>query len=94
VGRKTGSTFSSQIVLGEKYRDTVSGYEGTATAVYFFLHACERVLLEQWNSANAELKELSFDAPRLVHVETKKEITSPRTGGFQPDPPPRGQANR
>lgn len=87
-----GQKFESQIKLGERYRDTVSGYEGTATAVYFFLHACERVLLEQWSSANAELKELSFDAPRLVHLPTEKAVTSPRTGGWQKDPPPRGRA--
>ena len=88
------STFRSDVKLGERYRDTVSGFEGTATAVYFFLHGCERVQLENWQAQAGELRELSFDAPRLVHVETKREVTTTRTGGFQPDPPKRGSASR
>ncbi len=81
MGIKKGTTLKTDIVLGERYRDTVSGYEGVATAVYFFLHACERVLLEQWDANNAELKELAFDAPRLVHIDTNKQATTTRTGG-------------
>jgi hypothetical protein len=85
-----GSTFKSDVKLGERYRDTVSGYEGIATAVYFYLHGCERVTLESWREAAAEMKELTFDAPRLEHVETKKQLTTTRTGGFKADPPRRG----
>lgn len=88
---KSGSTFKTDIVLGEKYRDTVSGFEGTATACYFFLHGCERVLLEQYDKANAEMKELSFDAPRLVAVKAPQvPVTSTRTGGWKADPPKKG----
>ncbi len=85
-------TFESSVVLGERYRDTITGYEGVATAVYFFLNGCERVTLEQWIEGQGELKELTFDAPRLVHVATEAQVTTTRTGGFKPDPPKRGKA--
>lgn len=82
--------YRSQVVLGERYRDVVSNFEGVATATFFYLHGCERVTLEQWDDKNGQLLELTFDAPRLVHVETQKEVTTTRTGGVKPTPPRRG----
>lgn len=72
--------WESQVILGEKYRDTVTGLEGVATVVSFYLHACERVSLEFIKEG--EVKYETFDAPRLVHVKQPLvPVTSPRTGG-------------
>lgn len=72
-------TYKSDIKLGEKYRDDQTGIEGTATAIVFFQHGCERVDIEL--VVNGEIKTYSFDAPRLTHVETGKVATTTRTGG-------------
>ena len=81
-------SYRSDIRLGERYRDSQTGIEGVATAVFFFQHGCERVNIELING-DGELKEFSFDAPRLVHVDTEVRVTSTRTGG-----PARGQTRR
>lgn len=73
-------SYESDVVLGERYRDPLTSFEGVATAATFYLHACERVSLEYVNSAG-EIKYESFDAPRLVHVGTGVAPTTTRTGG-------------
>lgn len=77
---KGKENYRSDVKLGERYRDPQSGIEGVATAIYFFQYACERVQLELLNR-DGELKEYSFDAPRLVHIETKEPVRTDRTGG-------------
>lgn len=89
-GTSKKQTYESDVKLGERYRDTVSGFEGTATGAFFYLHGCERVTLEQWVETAGELRELVFDAPRLEHAETGRPVTTTRTGGFKPAPPRRG----
>ena len=71
--------FKTDIVLGEKYEDEQTGLVGIATAVTFHQHACERVMIEYVK--DGDLKELVFDAPRLVHVETGVRATTEKTGG-------------
>ena len=73
--------YASDIILGEKYRDEQTGYEGTATALYFFQYGCERVTIETLDPGRKQLVQETFDAPRLVHVETGKRATVTRTGG-------------
>lgn len=82
----------TDIILGERYRDTVTGLEGVATAVTFYLHACERVSLEF--TKDGEVKFESFDAPRVEQVATGAIPTVTRTGGpggreARPNPTPR-----
>ena len=75
------STYTSDIVLGEKYVDKQTGYEGVATAMYFYQHACERVCVEAYDSKTKKVIESVFDAPRLTHVATGKKATTAKTGG-------------
>lgn len=75
----TESQFVTDIVLGEKYRDEQTGIVGIATAVTFHQHACERVLIEYVK--DGELKELVFDSPRLVNIETGEKAATEKTGG-------------
>lgn len=73
--------YASDIILGERYADDQTGFEGVATAVYFFQHACERVLLEAYDRERKEVKEQAFDAPRLRHIKSGVAATSTRPGG-------------
>lgn len=70
---------STDVVLGDEYRDPITGLVGTATAVTFYLHACERVTLEYARDGKAAYE--SFDAPRLVHTVTETSPALTRTGG-------------
>lgn len=75
------NAFQSDIVLGEKYVDTQTGYEGTAIAVYFFQYGCERVTVESFDPQRKEIKEMTFDAPRLTRVKTGERVKTEKTGG-------------
>jgi hypothetical protein len=90
----TRTNFETDIVLGERYRDKQTGFEGVATCVSFFQHACERVMLESYDAAKQDVKEYVFDAPRLVHVETGKQAETTKTGGPRPAAGPPRMATR
>lgn len=74
------SVFETDIVLGERYRDIATGFVGTATAVYFFEHACERVQIKGMNT-QGEVLDYVFDAPDLEHAETQRRPVVAKTGG-------------
>lgn len=78
------NAFKSDIKLGERYKDTQTGIEGTATAVSFYQYGCERVNLEA--VVEGKIEEYGFDAPRLTHIDTNVRAESPRRGG--PDKAP------
>jgi hypothetical protein len=78
-------SYKTDIKLGEKYRDKITGFEGTAVVISFFQHACERVSLRTLNK-DMEIVEQSFDAPELVHVATGRQPGTSRTGGVRPTP--------
>jgi hypothetical protein len=71
--------YKTDIKLGERYRDDQTGTEGTATAITFYQHGCERASIEV--VAREEIKEYGFDAPRLTHVSSGVRATTARTGG-------------
>lgn len=73
------TTHKSDIVLGDKYEDTVTGLQGVATGVTFYMHACERVTLEFLKDGKLEYE--TFDAPRMKHLKTEAVATTTRTGG-------------
>ena len=71
------------IVLGKKYKDSISGYVGIATARTVYLYGCIRILLESKKlKEDGTPQEVWFDEQRLVpKAKTKKEpnIYSVRT---------------
>ena len=71
--------YKTDVMLGEKYLDEQTGIEGTAVAVTFFQHACERVSLEL--VVAGKIEEYTFDAPRLTAVETGETMTASAPGG-------------
>jgi hypothetical protein len=74
------TTYGSDVVLGETYRDVSTGIEGRVIMLTFFEHACERAVLE-WVSKDGDLKSEGFDAMRLVRVSTGQQAESEKTGG-------------
>jgi len=72
--------YETDIKLGEQYRETQTGVEGVATAIYFYQYGCERVQIEMLNK-DGELKEYVFDAPRLQHVASGRIAEVTRVGG-------------
>jgi hypothetical protein len=81
--------YESDIQLGERYMDSQTGYDGIATGIYFFQHACERVCLERINPHSQQLETETFDSPRLVHHVSGDRAQSTRPGG-----PDRGSMTR
>lgn len=75
--------YTSDIRLGERYVDEQTGFEGVATSMTFFQHACERVAVETYDAERREVKVEIFDSPRLTHVTTDVKAKSPRPGGPQ-----------
>ena len=73
------ANYRTDVRLGERYRDAQTGITGTATAVTFHQHGCERVGIE--TVIDGKIEEYAFDAPRLVHVETERPVTAVRVGG-------------
>lgn len=68
------TVFESDIVLGKNYRDKHTGIKGTATGCTFYLNGCERVMLEYVKEK--ELKYESFDAPRLLELNTEGKVVA------------------
>lgn len=73
--------FETDIVMGERYRDSQSEFEGVATGVFFYQFGCERVNLEAFDAQRNTITSLGFDAPRLIHIESGKAARVKRTGG-------------
>lgn len=55
-----------KIKLGEKYRDTITGFEGTATGKHEYLHGCLQISLTGIKDREPVVH--TFDAPQLRHV--------------------------
>lgn len=75
------NTYKSDIILGERYVDKQTGYEGIANAIYFFQFGCERVTLEELDPQTKQIREQTFDAPRLTNIRTGATAKVTRTGG-------------
>lgn len=69
------------IKLGKRYRDSVSGWEGVATARYEYLNGCVRIELGD-HDKDGEPKAFVFDESQIVDAETAEKLTGfTGTGG-------------
>jgi hypothetical protein len=75
------TTYKSDIVLGDTYRDDQTGFVGVATAAYFFQYGCERIQVEAFDKTTQNIRTNTFDAPRLTNMVTGKKATVDRNGG-------------
>lgn len=78
---------SPKIELGKRYRDKVSGWEGTATGRYEFLNGCVRFEIAGADK-DGKPAEFVFDEGQLEPLDAPALAVAPRrrTGG------PRGSA--
>jgi hypothetical protein len=64
-------TYESEIEVGARYRDTVSGWEGVATAVYFYMNGCVRVEISH-RDKDGKPEGYVFDEQQVEAVASKK----------------------
>lgn len=77
--------------LGEKCKDTISGYEGTVVARFEYLNGCVRYELQGRNEKPTdEPKSFIFDEDQLEKLKAPKKARGSRTGGPMPTPPRTG----
>ncbi len=63
------------VKLGTTYRDTITGYEGIATAICRYLSGCVQITLEgEYNKDKNEFPAWWVDETRLEHVRKKKDV--------------------
>ena len=75
-----------EVKLGEKYRDSITGWEGVAVGRYEYLHGCVRVGLE--GNKDGEPKEFVFDEQRLETLESVPVKSRATAGGPRDCSPP------
>lgn len=70
--------YKSSVQLDHVYKDVPTGYQGTATAIIFFVNGSIRVELESAEmvgDAVVGIKRFLFDEKRLTEVKSKPEKT-------------------
>lgn len=73
------------IVLGQKYRDRHTGYEGIATAVTIYLYGCRHVLIESGGfDKEGKIDTKWFEEERIEGITPRS-----KHGGPMPHPPAR-----
>lgn len=75
-----------EIVLGEKYRDTVSGWEGIATARYEYMNGCIRIEISGADK-DGKPEGFVFDVHQVERVEGRVPTTPAPTGGARSNRP-------
>ncbi len=82
------------VVLGQEYKDVVTGFKGIAVAATTFLHGCRRIGLQPKVDKDGEIPDsMQFDEPQL---EATKKPPVPKdnerkNGGPPPYPIPARQ---
>ena len=74
-----------KIKLGNRYRDTIHGFEGVAISQTTYIAGCDRVCLEFMK--DGEIKASYFDITQLEGVKITPKQNKP--GGPRPVPPAR-----
>lgn len=78
-----------RINLGDKVKDSVTGFEGIAIARTEWLHGCFRILVQpqKLTKDGAPHESLNVDEPQLTVVGVKRVKNGSRTtGGPMPSP--------
>lgn len=78
------------IELGDKVKDSVSGFTGIVLAQHNYLHGCKRFSVQPAVEKDGKFPDsVSFDEPQLILIAKKKvPVTKPTakiTGGFKPE---------
>ena len=72
-----------RIALGDKVKDTISGFIGVAVSFHDYLNGCRRISIQPPITKDKKLPEAAtFDEPQLEIVKPKKVPKgSTKTGG-------------
>lgn len=79
------------VTLGNKYKDNVTGWSGTATACHVYMNGCIRVTLEAVDK-DGEPKAFVFDQEQLSETKdapVERKTPTPTGGPRGHTPPPR-----
>ena len=75
--------------LGDKVKDTVTGFIGIAVGITRWLHGCNRVIVqpEGLTKEGKTFESQSFDEPQLTVLKPKTvKAGKGETGGWGPEP--------
>lgn len=78
----------SKIKLGDKVRDTITGFKGIAIGCTTWLNGCDRIIVQPQgvNKEGKTFENQSFDEPDLEVIKTKKVKEGKHsTGGWKPE---------
>jgi len=78
----------TEVILGQKYRDSVSGWVGVATARYEYMNGCVRIEL---SGADKDGKPDGYvvDIQQVEEVEGSVPVVRRETGGARSNRPVR-----
>lgn len=77
----------TEAILGQRYYDSITNFEGVATGIFIYLHGCRRIQLSGTNEQTKGPVEYVFDEPQLVEVETDKALEGDGRPGGPKDSP-------
>jgi len=79
------------INLGDKVKDTITGFIGIAVSRTAYLQGCDRVGVQAPVKKNAKPEDPQFfDEPQLITIKKKvAKQGNRRVGGYKPDVPSR-----
>lgn len=71
-----------EIILGKKYRDQVTGFEGIATARHEYMNGCVRISITPTELREGKpIETQSFDVEQIQFVDDGIRVEPKRTGG-------------
>lgn len=84
------------INLGDKAKDSISGFSGIVTGEFKFLNGCVRMRIDpdKLDKAGNVIEGRDFDAEQLTLVKAAKPRTVTPSGGPRPGPAPRPRPSR
>lgn len=75
------------IKLGDRVKDTITGFTGVVICISQWLHGCRRITLQPEQLINGKMIESqTFDEPQLKVVKGSVTTGESRTGGPKPEP--------
>ena len=85
-----------KITLGDKAKDTISGFTGIVTGEFKYLNGCVRLALEpdKLDKDGKRQEGCTFDIEQLVMVKARVHSVHAPHGGPRPDPSSRVTPSR
>jgi len=75
------------INLGDRVKDTITGFQGVAVGITVWLYGCKRIGIQGTELKDGKVLDPEwFDEQRLISLDDKTHKSSVRVGGPQHDP--------